>query len=193
MPNLSLLWTKIISCLGHGCVKGAHGTRTCWTRWFGDALAGCWWNSFWRDTNIQRSRHPTNRTDHIANWKKTRPSLTNCDRGDHPGISGMDTCRNSQIIVLSPFGSLLPSVVFSDSFYQPPLVKLYWKRPICRPCRCKSLSKASCKGTWRVITGAVQRTRTQSLLSCGCWEWDSSAWQLPCLSLSMYDIPSIRH
>lgn len=145
--------------------------------------------SFWR---IQTSKDVIQQIfDHIANSKNS--SIFAFATEAIIPESQAWTHAFSQIIVLSPFGSLLPSVVFSDSFYQPPLVKLYWKRPICRPCRCKSLSKASCKGTWRVIRGAVQRTRTQSLLSCGCWEWDSSAWQLPCLSLSMYDIPSIRH
>lgn len=167
--------------LGHGCVKGANGSRTCWQD------VGF---SFWR-IQTSKKNHPT----HLRSYRQLKKllQLCLCERDFIIPESQAWTHAFSQIIVLSPFGSLLPSVVFSDSFYRPPLVKLYWKRPICRPCRCKSLSKASCKGTWRVIRGAVQRTRTQSLLSCGCWEWDSSAWQLPCLSLSMYDIPSIRH
>lgn len=71
------------------------------------ALAGCWFFLL-ENTNIQR-RHPTNLRSYRQLKKLVQLCL--CDRGDHPGISGMDTCLFPDYRIIT-FWFLAPKCCF---------------------------------------------------------------------------------
>ena len=105
MPNLSLQ-QPFIARLGHGCVKGAHGTRTCWL----PALAGCWFFLL-EDTNSQKKSSNTSSIISPTEKKNSSIDLPLKDRGDHPGISGMDTCLFPDYRIIT-FWFLAPKCCF---------------------------------------------------------------------------------